>query len=151
MKMIRLLAFALITSCLSPLSHGDSTVSPEHPRQNLSANGLVTIDTKDGSGPSAQRGNEIVVHYTGWLYDPTAPHNKGQEFDSSRDRGQPFNFTLGTGSVIKGWDQGLVGMKVGGQRTLIIPPELGYGSRGAGQSIPPDSTLIFDVEMLEIH
>jgi len=90
------------------------------------------------------------VHYTGWLYDSSKPDQKGQKFDSSRDRGQPFSFPLGGGRVIKGWDEGVAGMKVGGQRTLVIPPAMGYGDRGAGGVIPPNATLIFDVELLEV-
>ncbi|NDG48254.1 MAG: FKBP-type peptidyl-prolyl cis-trans isomerase, partial [Rhodospirillales bacterium] len=92
----------------------------------------MTTDTTIGSGAEATSGQQISVHYTGWLYDPAAPENKGRKFDSSRDRGQPFEFTLGVGQVIGGWDQGFAGMKVGGSRTLVIPPELGYGARGAG-------------------
>jgi len=91
-----------------------------------------------------------MVHYTGWLYDSAAPENKGAKFDSSRDRGVPFGFFLGAGKVIKGWDQGVVGMKVGGQRRLVIPPQLGYGERGAGGVIPPNATLIFDVELVDV-
>jgi FKBP-type peptidyl-prolyl cis-trans isomerase len=91
------------------------------------------------------------VHYTGWLYDPNAADKHGTKFDSSRDRGQAFEFPLGGGRVIQGWDQGVAGMKVGGQRTLIIPAELGYGTRGAGGVIPPNATLIFDVELLGVQ
>ena len=92
----------------------------------------------------------MIVHYSGWLYDPTAPEGKGKKFDSSVDRKVPFGFFLGEGKVIKGWDEGVVGMKVGGQRRLVIPPQLGYGARGAGGVIPPNATLIFDVELLEV-
>lgn len=108
------------------------------------------IDTKIGTGAEATPGQYIQVHYTGWLFDEGAPENKGRKFDSSRDRGQPFEFQLGVGQVIGGWDQGFAGMKVGGERTLIIPPELGYGARGAGGVIPPNATLIFEVELLGI-
>ena len=108
------------------------------------------IDHKVGSGATAESGKVVVVHYTGWLYDESAADNKGKKFDSSRDRGQPFSFPLGAGHVIQGWDKGVAGMKVGGQRTLIIPPELGYGERGAGGVIPPNATLVFDVELLEV-
>jgi FKBP-type peptidyl-prolyl cis-trans isomerase len=110
----------------------------------------MTKDTTIGTGAEATSGQQISVHYTGWLYDPAAPENKGRKFDSSRDRGQPFEFTLGVGQVIGGWDQGFAGMKVGGSRTLVIPPELGYGARGAGGVIPPNATLLFEVELLGI-
>ena len=103
-----------------------------------------------GTGAEAVEGAQVSVHYTGWLFDAEAADNKGQKFDSSRDRGTPFGFPLGAGRVIKGWDQGVAGMKVGGQRTLIIPPELGYGDRGAGGVIPPGATLVFDVELLGV-
>ncbi len=107
-------------------------------------------DTKIGTGAEATPGQHISVHYTGWLFDAAAADNKGRKFDSSRDRGQPFQFQLGVGQVIGGWDQGFAGMKVGGQRTLVIPPELGYGARGAGGVIPPNATLIFEVELLGV-
>ena len=107
-------------------------------------------DTKIGTGVEATPGKQISVHYTGWLFDPSATENKGAKFDSSRDRGQPFQFTLGVGQVIAGWDQGFAGMKIGGTRTLIIPPELGYGARGAGGAIPPNATLLFEVELLGV-
>ncbi|MCA3325939.1 MAG: FKBP-type peptidyl-prolyl cis-trans isomerase [Roseomonas sp.] len=109
------------------------------------------IDTKLGTGAEAMPGQHITVHYTGWLFDGAAPENKGRKFDSSRDRAEPFSFLLGAGHVIGGWDQGFAGMKVGGQRTLIIPPELGYGARGAGGVIPPNATLIFEVELLGVE
>jgi FKBP-type peptidyl-prolyl cis-trans isomerase FkpA len=111
---------------------------------------LQKIDVKPGTGAEATKGQAVVVHYTGWLYDPAAPGQKGRKFDSSRDGQGPFNFVLGAGRVIRGWDEGVAGMKVGGQRTLIIPPDMAYGSRGAGGVIPPDATLVFDVELLEI-
>jgi FKBP-type peptidyl-prolyl cis-trans isomerase len=111
----------------------------------------MMIDTKIGTGAEAMPGQHITVHYTGWLFDDTAPENKGRKFDSSRDRAEPFSFMLGAGHVIGGWDQGFAGMKVGGQRTLIIPPELGYGARGAGGVIPPNATLIFEVELLGVE
>lgn len=112
--------------------------------------GLVKTDTKVGSGAEAVNNKLVIVHYTGWLYDTKAPQNRGAKFDSSVDRGQPFDFMLGAGQVIKGWDQGVAGMKVGGQRTLIIPSEMAYGSRGAGGVIPPNATLMFDVELLDV-
>jgi FKBP-type peptidyl-prolyl cis-trans isomerase len=111
------------------------------------ASGLQIIDTKVGTGASPQTGQTCVMHYTGWLYENGA---KGAKFDSSLDRGKPFEFPIGTHRVIAGWDEGVATMKVGGKRTLIIPPALGYGERGAGGVIPPNATLIFDVELLDI-
>ncbi|MGD9803984.1 MAG: FKBP-type peptidyl-prolyl cis-trans isomerase [Hyphomicrobiaceae bacterium] len=110
--------------------------------------GLTITDTQVGTGASPTTGQICVMHYTGWLYENGA---KGKKFDSSVDRGQPFEFPIGTGRVIKGWDEGVASMKVGGKRTLVIPPELGYGARGAGGVIPPNATLIFDVELLELR
>ena len=112
---------------------------------------LIKNDTKLGEGAEAAAGHHVTVHYTGWLYDEAAAGHKGRKFDSSRDRAEPFDFPLGAGHVIKGWDQGVAGMKVGGQRTLVIPPQLGYGARGAGGVIPPNATLVFDVELLEVN
>ncbi len=111
-------------------------------------NGLKYTDTKTGDGATATPGTKVSVHYTGWLYNNGA---KGTKFDSSVDRGKPFQFTLGAHQVIPGWDEGVAGMKVGGKRTLIIPPELGYGARGAGGVIPPNATLMFDVELLGVQ
>ena len=108
-------------------------------------------DIKEGTGALAEAGKNVVVHYTGWLFDAAAADNKGKKFDSSRDRGDPFRFSPGAGQVIQGWDKGVAGMKVGGQRTLVIPPELGYGARGAGGVIPPNATLVFDVELLGVE
>ena len=112
---------------------------------------LIKTDNKVGEGELATSGKLVMVHYTGWLYDEAAADHKGKKFDSSRDRGQPFDFPLGAGNVIKGWDLGVEGMNVGGQRTLIIPANLGYGARGAGGVIPPNATLIFDVELLSVR
>ncbi len=109
--------------------------------------GLKIIDTKVGTGASPRPGQLCVMHYTGWLYVNGA---KGKKFDSSHDRGQPFSFTIDRGQVIPGWDEGVMTMKVGGKRTLIIPPNLGYGANGAGNVIPPNSTLLFDVELLDV-
>jgi|TARA_B100000795_G_scaffold41153_1_gene27016 FKBP-type peptidyl-prolyl cis-trans isomerase FkpA len=111
---------------------------------------LVIQDTKVGEGRVAEKGLTISVHYTGWLLDATKNDKKGQKFDSSLDRREPFNFVLGVGQVIKGWDDGFDGMKIGGSRTILIPSEMGYGSRGAGGAIPPNADLIFEVELLEI-
>ena len=127
--------------------------SSEYTSQSISAeeenivSELKKIDTVVGDGTEAIAGKEVDVHYTGWLFDENAPDNKGQKFDSSLDRGQLFSFPLGAGHVIKGWDQGVAGMKIGGKRTLIIPSEMGYGARGAGGVIPPNAHLVFDVEL----
>jgi len=111
------------------------------------ATGLQTIDTKVGTGASPRTGQTVTVHYTGWLYENGV---KGKKFDSSVDRGEPFEFPIGQQRVIAGWDEGVATMKVGGKRTLIIPAKLGYGARGAGGAIPPNATLIFDVELLGV-
>jgi len=116
-----------------------------------SAVSFQKIDVEVGEGTVATEGQNVSVHYTGWLYEPEESDSHGTKFDSSVDRGQPFQFPLGGGRVIKGWDQGVEGMKVGGKRTLIIPPEMGYGARGAGRVIPPNATLIFDVELLGVE
>lgn len=108
-------------------------------------------DLRVGTGADATAGKSLTVHYTGWLYDPTQPEQKGRQIDSSAGR-DPFTFTLGAGRVIRGWDQGVVGMKVGGQRRLIIPPSLAYGSEGSvGGAIPPNATLVFDIELLDVQ
>ncbi len=113
---------------------------------------LLTEDLRTGTGERARYGMTIVVHYTGWLHEPTALGYRGRKFDSSRDRGQPFTFRLGEGRVIKGWEVGILGMQVGGLRRLVIPPEMAYGSRGLGKGlIPPNSTLVFDVELLGVE
>jgi FKBP-type peptidyl-prolyl cis-trans isomerase FkpA len=112
---------------------------------------LQIIDVVEGDGDMPAAGQNIVVHYTGWLYEPQAEDNKGNKFDSSVDRGQPFVFPLGQGRVIRGWDEGFAGMKIGGKRILIIPPDMGYGAAGAGGAIPPNATLMFEVELLEIQ
>lgn len=128
-----------------------ATSLPLTPAQAQSAmttpSGLQIIDTKVGTGPSPAPGQICVMHYTGWLYENG---KKGAKFDSSLDRGQPFEFPIGQHRVIAGWDEGVATMKVGGKRTLIIPPSLGYGARGAGGVIPPNATLMFDVELLAV-
>ena len=121
----------------------------KHPAMTMTttASGLQYEDTLTGSGPIAATGQQVSVHYTGWLYNDGV---KGAKFDSSKDRNEPFEFGLGQGMVIKGWDEGVQGMAVGGQRTLVIPPALGYGARGAGGVIPPNATLMFEVELLGV-
>lgn len=110
--------------------------------------GIEITELAAGSGDAVRVGQRVRVHYTGWLHDASAPEGKGTKFDSSRDRGQAFTFALGLGQVIRGWDDGVVGMQPGQQRRLVIPPHLGYGARGAGGVIPPNATLVFDVELL---
>ena len=115
-------------------------------KMHKTPSGLQYEDTKEGTGAMPQKGQTCVMHYTGWLWENGA---KGNKFDSSVDRGTPYSFPLGQGRVIKGWDEGIATMKVGGKRTLLIPPDLGYGERGRG-AIPPNATLVFDVELLEV-
>lgn len=112
------------------------------------ATGLSFEDTRAGTGATPKSGQTCIMHYTGWLYENGT---KGAKFDSSKDRGQPFSFPLGVGRVIKGWDEGVASMQVGGARTLVIPPDLGYGARGAGGVIPPNATLLFEVELLDVR
>ena len=118
------------------------------------ASGITTLQSRDvtvGSGAEATKGKTVRVHYTGWLYSNSAPDNRGTKFDSSKDRNEPFDFTLGAGEVIQGWDEGVAGMKVGGTRILTIPASMGYGSQGAGGVIPPNATLVFEVELLDVR
>ena len=151
MRYPTLLASALL---LAFFASGCTADSPNSSQENTAMNEQVTelkkIDQVVGDGREAEPGLNVTVHYTGWLYDPSKPDGKGEKFDSSVDRGEPFIFFLGGQQVIQGWDEGVAGMKVGGKRTLIIPPEMGYGSRGAGGVIPPNATLIFDVELLAV-
>ncbi|HET6632215.1 MAG TPA: FKBP-type peptidyl-prolyl cis-trans isomerase [Rhodanobacteraceae bacterium] len=111
---------------------------------------LKIIDQKIGTGQEAKPGMKVTVDYTGWLYDANAPDKHGTKFDSSSDHGQHFTFTLGAGQVIAGWDKGVAGMRVGGKRELLVPPEMGYGRRGAGHVIPPNASLVFEVTLLNI-
>ena len=130
---------------------GETAAAPATPTPSGSENmDLQKTDLAPGTGAEISSGQTALVHYTGWLYDAAAPENKGKQFDSSVG-GEPFEFPLGAGRVIAGWDQGVVGMKVGGKRRLVIPPVMGYGERGAGGVIPPNATLVFDVELVEIH
>jgi FKBP-type peptidyl-prolyl cis-trans isomerase FkpA len=150
----RSLILAMLCAAAASMSHaagqaGAATSAAAAPAAE--ANPLVKIDNVVGTGKEASAGANVVVHYTGWFYKPLAPKQRGRKFDSSLDRGDPLVFQLGAGRVIKGWDQGVAGMKVGGKRTLIIPSELAYGKKGAGGgSIPADSDLIFDVELLDV-
>jgi len=112
---------------------------------------LEIVDLKAGAGASIAAGQQAVVHYTGWLYEASAPDKKGKQFDSSLSSGEPFRFAVGAGQVIKGWDQGVVGMKIGGRRRLTIPADLAYGDNGAGGTIPPGATLVFEVELMGIE
>lgn len=129
----------LLAACTAPVPPPGGSVAE-----------LERIDTLAGTGAVATSGSDVTVHYTGWLYDENAPQQRGLKFDSSVDRGQPFTFLLGAGQVIRGWDDGVAGMKVGGKRTLLIPADLGYGSNGAGGVIPPGASLVFDVELLDV-
>ena len=127
------------------------TSEPGNTLPSGTLSGLQRIDEKAGTGAAASAGQNVVVHYTGWLYDPSAPDRRGRKFDSSRDRGDPFVFPLGRGRVIRGWDEGVAGMQPGGRRLLFIPPDYGYGSQGAGGVIPPNASLVFEVELLELR
>ena len=142
------LALLLAAGIFSTAAHSEQSVVI---KKTSTVTELIKTDNKPGEGALASAGKEVSVHYTGWLYDETTPDHHGTKFDSSRDRGQPFDFPLGAGRVIKGWDQGVEGMKVGGQRTLIIPAHLGYGPVGARGVIPPNTALVFDVELLGVR
>jgi FKBP-type peptidyl-prolyl cis-trans isomerase FkpA len=133
------LALAAISPASSAIAQTGKTMT--------TASGLQITDSKVGTGAAPKTGQTCVMHYTGWLYENG---QKGKKFDSSVDRGEPFEFPIGAGRVIKGWDEGVATMKVGGKRALVIPPELGYGARGAGGVIPPNATLIFEVELLGV-
>ena len=134
------LLIALLAACGGPPPYAGGDV-PE----------LQRVDIASGEGAPAAAGDEISVHYTGWLYDENAPDRRGAKFDSSHDHGQPFVFRLGTGRVIRGWDEGVAGMRPGGRRELYIPAWLGYGERGAGKVIPPGASLVFEVELLDVR
>jgi peptidylprolyl isomerase len=136
-----------LAAALAFVASGASRALAQNGKTMTTASGLQITDSKVGAGATPKAGQTCVMHYTGWLYEKG---QKGKKFDSSVDRGEPFEFPIGTGRVIKGWDEGVATMKVGGKRTLVIPPELGYGARGAGGVIPPNATLIFEVELLGV-
>jgi FKBP-type peptidyl-prolyl cis-trans isomerase FkpA len=138
-----LMLVTLLALCVSAVAHADAGPSKTTGKGTKTASGLQYWDLKKGTGPVAKAGQTVKVHYTGWLTD-------GKKFDSSVDRNEPFEFKLGAGMVIRGWDEGVAGMKVGGKRQLRIPPDLGYGARGAGGAIPANATLVFDVELLGV-
>lgn len=138
-----MVAFATIFGCLAL----DQAQAQTSGKTMTTPSGLQIVDTTVGTGASPKPGQTCVMHYTGWLYQNG---QKGAKFDSSVDRGKPFEFRIGVGMVIKGWDEGVASMKVGGKRTLIIPADLGYGARGAGGVIPPNATLLFEVELLDV-
>ena len=144
--LIVLVAISALSGVASIIA-ATSAAAQEVQKTVTTASGLQITDTKIGTGVSPRPGQTCVMHYTGWLYQNGA---KGQKFDSSLDRGSPFEFPLARQRVIAGWDEGVASMKVGGKRTLIIPPQLGYGARGAGGVIPPNATLIFEVELLDV-
>ena len=146
-SMLLALTLAMASAMAIPDGSLSTAMAQAAGKPMTTASGLQITDSKVGTGATPKPGQICVVHYTGWLYQDGA---KGKKFDSSVDRGQPFQFTLGAKQVIAGWDEGVAGMKVGGKRTLVIPPELGYGARGAGGVIPPNATLIFDVELLKV-
>jgi peptidylprolyl isomerase len=146
-KVALLLSIALAATLAARSASADDQEKKSESKMIKTATGLQYEDTKVGTGASPAKGQTCVMHYTGWLWENGA---KGKKFDSSLDRGTPFSFPIGQGRVIKGWDEGVSTMKVGGKRTLLIPPDLGYGSRGAGNVIPANATLLFEVELLEV-
>ena len=144
-----ILAFSIILFNVD-LASAELQISQKEIKLEKNITSLIIKDTVLGNGRQAEKGLAVTVHYTGWLYDPNQKDGKGKKFDSSLDRNDPFVFNLGGGQVIRGWDDGVDGMKIHGKRTLIIPPDMGYGYRGAGGVIPPNATLIFDVELLGV-
>ncbi|MEJ6003132.1 FKBP-type peptidyl-prolyl cis-trans isomerase [Paucibacter soli] len=141
----------MITGLLTACGGGGGSSSPADTSGSAAVTVLKTTDTVVGTGATAAAGKTLTVHYTGWLYDEKAASQKGTKFDSSVDRGTPFSFVLGAGQVITGWDQGFVGMKVGGKRTLLIPSSMAYGSAGRLPTIPANAALVFDVELLAVN
>jgi peptidylprolyl isomerase len=153
MSLFLSVALAAALAAASASADEKKSTAPSEPEKKSESkmtktpSGLQYEDTQVGTGASPAKGQTCVMHYTGWLWENGA---KGKKFDSSVDRGAPFSFPLGQGRVIKGWDEGVATMKIGGKRTLLIPPDLGYGARGAAGAIPPNATLLFEVELLEI-
>jgi FKBP-type peptidyl-prolyl cis-trans isomerase len=141
----------LLAPCGTTFAQTPGTVpTPSESKMDAKITQLQKTDATVGTGAEAVPGKIAVVHYTGWLYHPASADKKGRKFDSSLDRRSPFSFPLGGGRVIRGWDEGVAGMRVGGRRTLVIPPEMAYGNRGAGGVIPPDATLIFEIELIGV-
>lgn len=138
-RVLPVLLLLVLTACANPGPPAGGSVAE-----------LQRIDEIVGTGAVATGGSDVTVHYTGWLYDQKAPKQRGEEFDSSVGRGVPFTFLLGAGQVIRGWDDGVAGMKVGGKRVLLIPSDYGYGRDGAGGAIPPNASLVFEVELLGV-
>ena len=152
--MTRYLAVSLLLAALAVSGCGTNDPDEEGQLATMADSGITALQKTDvtpGTGPEARAGQTVRVHYTGWLYDPAVADKKGNKFDSSKDRNDPFEFRLGGGEVITGWDEGVAGMKVGGTRVLTIPPSMGYGVRGAGGVIPPNATLLFEVELLGVR
>ncbi|WP_284694258.1 FKBP-type peptidyl-prolyl cis-trans isomerase [Rhodoplanes serenus] len=141
------LSILTVAAASALLAGGTRPATAQSRAPMTTPSGLIITDITVGTGATPRQGQTCVMHYTGWLYENGT---KGKKFDSSVDRGRPFEFPLGMGRVIKGWDEGVATMKVGGKRTLVIPPELGYGARGAGGVIPPNATLMFEVELLDV-
>lgn len=141
--------FVLALAVANAAEETKPAAKPATPATKPAVKDLKTEDTAEGKGKVAAKGKTVKVNYTGWLYDPKAPKNRGKQFDTSVGK-EPFTFTLGAGSVIKGWDEGFTNMKVGGKRVITIPSEMGYGARGAGDVIPPNAPLVFEVELLDV-
>ena len=139
--------FPLVASAGGCAQESGQTEKAKEKKMTKTESGLQYRDTKEGTGEKPAKGQTCVMHYTGWLWEDG---KKGKKFDSSVDRGEPFEFTIGVGQVIKGWDEGVSTMKAGGKRELLIPPDLGYGRRGAGGAIPPNATLLFEVELIKV-
>lgn len=152
MRALSVLAICVVSLLVAACSGKDESAKTAPGAAVAPPTELQKTDVVKGAGEGISQGQVAVVHYTGWLFDPAAPEQKGKKFDSSRDRGEPFKFAIGAGQVIRGWDEGVQGMQPGGQRRLVIPGDLAYGERGAGGGlIPPDATLVFDVELLAIE